>query len=59
MTVGHRHQLRLARPRPDFHVAVTAHERDGRYICKDPDCTHRDCPPRRRADEDHLRFGVP
>jgi hypothetical protein len=30
-----------------------------RYICDDADCVHRDCPPRRRADEDRQPFGVP
>ena len=29
-----------------------------RYMCEDADCDHRDCPPRRRADEDRQPFGV-
>jgi len=30
-----------------------------RYICDDHDCDHDDCPPRRRATDDHQPFGVP
>ena len=29
-----------------------------RYICADEDCDHRDCPPRRRSEEDFQPFGV-
>jgi hypothetical protein len=30
-----------------------------RYMCEDAACDHRDCPPRRRATDDHQPFGVP
>ena len=30
-----------------------------RYMCEEAECDHRDCPPRRRADEDHQPFAVP
>lgn len=30
-----------------------------RYICDDTDCDHRDCLPRKRANEDRQPFGVP
>jgi hypothetical protein len=30
-----------------------------RYMCGDESCDHRDCPPRRRAEEDFQPFGVP
>lgn len=29
-----------------------------RYMCDDPGCEHQDCPPRRRATDDHQPFGV-
>ena len=28
-------------------------------MCEDDGCDHRDCPPRRRATDDHQPFGVP
>jgi len=30
-----------------------------RYLCEKPGCRHRDCPPKRRAEEDQQPFGVP
>jgi hypothetical protein len=28
-------------------------------MCEEAGCDHRDCPPRRRADQDHQPFGLP